>query len=1013
MDIHYNAFISYRHHPEDIRVASEIHRLLERFRLPKGLRGKAREIERIFRDKEELPITSNLTDDITAALRNSDFLIVICSEHTKESVWVQREIETFLQTHSRTQVLTVLCSGEPYAVIPEILLYEEREDPVTGEKIRVDVEPLSCDWRLPGRQARREELPRLAAVLLGCGYDDLRQRQRHYRMRRMIAAMAVTAALSLGFAGYFLYTSITIQKANVQIQANLDQALRNQSRFLANAAQERLDAGDRLTALALALEALPDYPGERPYVPDAEYVLSYALGIYEKEDIAAVGALGRGENTLLREFWVSREAPLAVIRDVRGVLTTWNTETMEKIGTLPLAGLSIKLLEFVDQDIIVILTESPDNSAYAVTPEGKLLWKRNACWDMAKLPDGTILLLSTDGETRLLQYIDPRTGKELCPRVNAMVPDSENQPSAIVDGGSGVEGTVVLSCWDFEGNDIAVLAPGAQAPELAFKAMPDSSASLVTEEGKLLMMCPREIDMALGSYLGVRVNGEMIFDILCLDLQSRELLWSTELLTYSYTGVNLIEPVPNSDKLLCVSGNVLLTLDGNTGEQISRCETGAGIQAIQVGSEMAMVILQDGFFCNYDIAENVCREYPYMEDDLIQAHVWAGDGLYALQRDSLQVTVYRTVAGEREWNADLGEGVYVLDERVRGDRLAFLDGGWLYLFDHARQEMLLKENIGYARMLDFSEDGSRIWAVQNYTELITVDTEDGSTTVTEFPDEWDGRRSYPSLKAGHILDNDCLYYEVSNYDQAMLVCWNLNTNETRTFSIPLEVFPNGDLMGELNLLACSDGHIWFCSDRAVYAMDLRDGTTHTVMEDLKETPRILYNEGQKVFLSVGTEIYGFDALQPTLTISLEGTRAYTAFVWEESLFVLCDDARVHRFDSTGEKLGALEVDVYNTFVTGLSTIDPYIPSWYVTRDNKLLVNAMGVVTVIDVENWGICAGIADVVGFDPEKNVFLLSGRGTLSGCRLYSTEELLQLAREQLNGFVLSEAERHYYGIG
>ena len=111
MDIHYNAFISYRHHPEDIRVASEIHRLLERFRLPKGLRGKTREIERIFRDKEELPITSNLTDDITAALRNSDYLIVICSEHTKESVWVQREIETFLQTHSRTQVLTDVVVG--------------------------------------------------------------------------------------------------------------------------------------------------------------------------------------------------------------------------------------------------------------------------------------------------------------------------------------------------------------------------------------------------------------------------------------------------------------------------------------------------------------------------------------------------------------------------------------------------------------------------------------------------------------------------------------------------------------------------------------------------------------------------------------------------------------------------------------------------------------------------------------------------------------------------------------
>jgi len=40
MERHYNAFISYRHHPDDIRVATEIHRSLEHFRIPKALRNK-------------------------------------------------------------------------------------------------------------------------------------------------------------------------------------------------------------------------------------------------------------------------------------------------------------------------------------------------------------------------------------------------------------------------------------------------------------------------------------------------------------------------------------------------------------------------------------------------------------------------------------------------------------------------------------------------------------------------------------------------------------------------------------------------------------------------------------------------------------------------------------------------------------------------------------------------------------------------------------------------------------
>ena len=96
MNIHYHAFISYRHHPDDIRVAAQIHRGLERFQIPRAIKKRSNGPMRLFRDKEELPITSHLTEDITRALENSGFLIVIGSTHTRESVWVHREIETFL-----------------------------------------------------------------------------------------------------------------------------------------------------------------------------------------------------------------------------------------------------------------------------------------------------------------------------------------------------------------------------------------------------------------------------------------------------------------------------------------------------------------------------------------------------------------------------------------------------------------------------------------------------------------------------------------------------------------------------------------------------------------------------------------------------------------------------------------------------------------------------------------------------------------------------------------------------
>ena len=61
MDGHFTAFISYKHAPKDNAVESEIQKRLERFRVPAAILKKTgkKKIGRIFRDKEELPITSD------------------------------------------------------------------------------------------------------------------------------------------------------------------------------------------------------------------------------------------------------------------------------------------------------------------------------------------------------------------------------------------------------------------------------------------------------------------------------------------------------------------------------------------------------------------------------------------------------------------------------------------------------------------------------------------------------------------------------------------------------------------------------------------------------------------------------------------------------------------------------------------------------------------------------------------------------------------------------------------
>ena len=63
-EIKYDAFISYRHCELDQFVAVNLHKELEAFRLPKviekQLRAKGitkKKIERVFRDRDELPVT--------------------------------------------------------------------------------------------------------------------------------------------------------------------------------------------------------------------------------------------------------------------------------------------------------------------------------------------------------------------------------------------------------------------------------------------------------------------------------------------------------------------------------------------------------------------------------------------------------------------------------------------------------------------------------------------------------------------------------------------------------------------------------------------------------------------------------------------------------------------------------------------------------------------------------------------------------------------------------------------
>jgi hypothetical protein len=99
----YDAFISYRHVEPDRSWAKWLHSALETYRVPRKLVGQgiARRIGRVFRDEEEFSASSDLHQNVEATLRESRWLIVICSPRTPESKWVNKEISLFRESEFR------------------------------------------------------------------------------------------------------------------------------------------------------------------------------------------------------------------------------------------------------------------------------------------------------------------------------------------------------------------------------------------------------------------------------------------------------------------------------------------------------------------------------------------------------------------------------------------------------------------------------------------------------------------------------------------------------------------------------------------------------------------------------------------------------------------------------------------------------------------------------------------------------------------------------------------------
>jgi hypothetical protein len=153
----YDGFVSYSHRA-DRAIARALQRALQQFAKPwYRLRALS-----IFRDETSLAANPGLWPAVERALEQSKYFILIASEESAKSPWVEKELAWWFRHRSRENLLLVLADGElvwndeqadfeavSWRVVPRLLAGKFKDEP-----LHVDLRWARTEPELSLRDAR-------------------------------------------------------------------------------------------------------------------------------------------------------------------------------------------------------------------------------------------------------------------------------------------------------------------------------------------------------------------------------------------------------------------------------------------------------------------------------------------------------------------------------------------------------------------------------------------------------------------------------------------------------------------------------------------------------------------------------------------------------------------------------------------------------------------------------------------------------------------------------------------
>lgn len=208
----YYAFISYKH--RDKKWAKWVQKQLEHYRLPNRLCRQNRtpkHVTPIFRDETDLTGGKTVYDLLDEKIRQSKFLIVICSRNMQiEPKYIDYEIENFLAAgNPASRILPVIVDGEANSADPakECL-------PPALKRMGANM-PLGITV-IPRKE--KEAVLKLIACILELDLQSLRSHNHERNQRRLMAAMGCGLAFSLGVGALMAWEVLSVTQASLREQ---------------------------------------------------------------------------------------------------------------------------------------------------------------------------------------------------------------------------------------------------------------------------------------------------------------------------------------------------------------------------------------------------------------------------------------------------------------------------------------------------------------------------------------------------------------------------------------------------------------------------------------------------------------------------------------------------------------------------------------------------------------------------------------------------------------------------